>query len=141
MKHIAASVTVAVPAELCFKAAADSYADPRWQHAYAALRPGRTYSARLGESQRGRRLEYTVGATDAFTGAQLPSFGYRITYTFTPEGEASTRAEVSIEYDTLAAVGAMGTLQGQAENEVLHRLAGLLALETGSRAGAPSGGA
>ncbi len=140
MKHIAAAVSVAVPPDLCHRAAEASYADARWQQAYAALRPGHTYSARVTASEPARRLELTIAALEPLTGARIDALGYRVVYTFAPEGASRTRAEVAIEYDVVAAVGGMGMLQPQAENEVLHRLAGLLALEAGAQAGsvAPS---
>jgi hypothetical protein len=136
MKRIAAVVTVAVPASLCFRACQDAYADDRWREAYRTLRPGREYSGRVTASEPDRRLEITVAGLDPATGAQMSAFGYRVTYDFTPEDQARTHVEVGVEYELLAAVGAMGTLEGQAGNEILHRLAGLLALEAGVRAGA-----
>ncbi|HEY0778919.1 MAG TPA: hypothetical protein VGD56_13195 [Gemmatirosa sp.] len=135
MKHLAAAVTIAAPADLCHRAAEASYADPRWHAAYAALRPGRTYSAHVTASEPARRLEITVAAVDALTGVTMPALGYRVVYGFAPAADGRTRAEVAIEYGTAAAVGGMGLLQPQAENEILHRLAGLLALEAGVRAG------
>jgi major membrane immunogen (membrane-anchored lipoprotein) len=130
MKHIAASVTVAVPADLCYRAAERSYDDERWQGAYATLRPGKRYSGHVTAREPGRRLEITVGSIDGPSGAQMPTFGYRVTYRFSPEGER-TRVEIAVEYETLLAVAGMGTMEGQAANEILHRLAAIVALEVG----------
>ncbi|MEJ7809293.1 MAG: SRPBCC family protein [Gemmatimonadaceae bacterium] len=131
MKRISASMTVAVPAELCFAVCRDSHTDERWRDAYRALRPGREYSGRVVASDAGQRLVITVAALDSTTGAQVPALGYHITYDFAAAGEGRTRVEISIEYEMLAAMAGMGTFQGQAENEILHRAAALVALEAG----------
>jgi hypothetical protein len=139
MKHIAASVSVAVPAEVCYRVAEHSYDDERWHAAYASLRPDKRYSGHVSAREPGRRLELTVGSIDGPTGAQMPTFGYRVTYSFAPDGER-TRVEVAVDYEMLLAVAGMGTMEGQATNEVLHRLAAMVALEAGYEAalGAPT---
>ena len=135
MKRVAASVTVALPPELCYRVAEQSYADERWQAAYTSLRPGRTYSGRVTARSPGRRLVVDVGSVEGLTGTQRPTFGYRVAYNFSPDGQR-TRVEVEVEYEILLAMAGMGTMEGQATNEVLHRLAAMVALEAGYAASA-----
>ena len=139
MKRIAASVAVALPAELCYRVAEQSYADERWRSAYATLRPGRSYSGRVAERDPGRRLVVEVGSIDGPSGTQMPTFGYRVTYRFSPEGQR-TRVEVAVEYEMLLAVAGLGTMEGQASNEILHRLAAMVALESGYEASVGASG-
>ena len=133
MARVSAALNIRVPAEMCFAFCRDGYLDERWRAAYRALRPGKDYSVQVMEEQPGERLLVSVAAIDSITGAQIRSLGYRIEFTFTP-GDEGTRAEIAIEYGLTAAVMAAGTLEGQAENEVLHRLAQLIALERGYQA-------
>ena len=139
MKRIAASVTVALPADLCYRVAEQPYADERWRAAYASLRPGRTYSGHVTARDPGRRLVIEVGSIEGLTGTQYSTFGYRITYTFSPEGQR-TRVEVAVEYEMLLAMAGMGTMEGQATNEVLHRLAAMVTLEAGYEASVGASG-
>jgi len=139
MKRIAASVTVALPADLCFRVAEQSYADERWRAAYAALRPGRSYSGHVTARDPGRRLVIEVGSIDGMTGTQRTTSSYRITYTFSPEGQR-TRVEIAVEYEMLLAVAGLGTMEGQATNEILHRLAAIVALEAGYEASVGASG-
>jgi hypothetical protein len=139
MKRIAASVTVALPADLCYRVAEQSYADERWRTAYASLRPGKVYSGHVTARDPGRRLVIEVGTIDNITGTQMPTFGYRIAYNFFPEGQR-TRVEIEVEYELLLAVAGMGTMEGQATNEVLHRLAAMVALEAGYEASVGASG-
>ena len=139
MKRIAAGITVALPADLCYRVAEQSYADERWKAAYASLRPGRSYSGHVTARDPGRRLVIEVGSVDGVTGAQMPTFGYRIAYNFFPEG-LRTRVEIEVEYEMLLAVAGLGTMEGQATNEVLHRLAAMVALEAGYEASVGASG-
>jgi hypothetical protein len=139
MKRIAASVTVALPADLCYRVAEQSYADERWRAAYASLRPGRSYSGHVTTRDPGRRLVIEIGTIDGMTGTQVPAAGYRITYTFSPDGQR-TRVEIAVEYEMLLAVTALGMMEGQATNEVLHRLAAMVALEAGYEASVGASG-
>lgn len=139
MKRIAASVAVALPADLCYRVAEQSYADERWQSAYATLRPGKRYSGHVTAREPGRRLVIEVGSIDGPTGTQMPTFGYRITYRFSPEGQR-TRVEIAVEYELLLAVAGLGTMEGQAANEILHRLAAIVALEAGYEASVGASG-
>ena len=64
MRRIAASVAVALPAELRYRVAEQSYADERWRAARASLRPGKSYSGHVTERDPGRRLVVEVGSID-----------------------------------------------------------------------------
>lgn len=139
MKRIAASVTVALPADLCYRVAEQSYADERWKAAYASLRPGKSYSGRVTARNPGRRLVIEVGTIDALSGTQAPTSGYRVAYNFTPDGQR-TRVEIEVEYELLLAVAGLGTMEAQATNEVLHRLAAMVALEAGYEASVGASG-
>jgi hypothetical protein len=142
MKRVAAHIVVAVPAELCVRAVQASIDDPRLLDAYGRLRSGKEYSGWVTVLEPGRRLEITFAALDPATGRRAHALGWRVTYYFTPVEDGRTRVEVGIEYSTLAAVAAGGTLRAQAENHIQHRLAALHALEFGLReAGAPQGAA
>jgi hypothetical protein len=55
--------------------------------------------------------------------------GYRVIYTFKCGEADRVCVEVAVEYTVLAAVAAPFTLRYQAGNDILHRLAGMLALE------------
>jgi hypothetical protein len=139
MTRIAAHVDVAVPAELCLAAVQQSLVDDRWRAAYRALRPGREYSGWVKVLVPGRRLELTVAALDPVSGKRSHALGYRVTYDFTPTAEGRTRVEVGVEYGFLAALGGLGLLKPQAQNELLFRLMAMLALETGLRASDAAG--
>ena len=134
MFRIAAHVHVAVPPDRCIRFVQESLVDARWQEAYRTLRPGRAYSGWVTAVEPGRRIALTVAALEPVTGKRLHALGYRVVHTFTPEPDGRTRAEVAIEYSFVAAVAGMGMLGPQAENEVLHRLSALLALEAGAAA-------
>ena len=135
MKQIVA-LTVAVPIDVCFRAAQACYEDSRFSDAYSALRPGHQYSGRVTVTEPGRSFEVSLAAVDPLTGARIRSLGYRVTYAFTAVGAARTKVEIGVRYSLLAAVAGVGMLRHQAQNEILHRLAGILALEIGSRNGA-----
>ena len=134
MFRVAAHVHLAVPPDVCIRFVQESLVDARWQEAYRSLRPGRAYSGWVTAVEPGRRIALTVAALDPITGKRLHALGYRIVYTLTAESDGRTRAEVAIEYSFVAAVAGMGMLGPQAENEVLHRLSALLALEAGAAA-------
>ena len=135
MRRIATAVTLSVPADVCCRAVLALFEDERWHQAYTALRPGRRYSGRTTVMDPGRRLEVSLAAIEPLTGVRLRTLGYRVTYTFTAVDPGHTTVEVGVEYTLLAAVGGMGMLKPQAEHEVLHRLAAILALESGMLAG------
>jgi hypothetical protein len=84
----------------------------------------------------GRRLEIAFAALEPTSGTRTHALGWRVTYDFTPLDDGRTRVEVGVEYGALAAIGAMGTLRAQAENDIAHRLAALHALELGLHANA-----
>lgn len=138
MKRVAAHVVVAVPAELCVRAVQASIDDPRLLEAYRRLRSGKEYSGWVTVLEPGRRLEITFAALDPASGRRTHAFGWRVTYYFTPVEDGRTRVEVGIEYSTVAAVAAAGTLRAQAENNIAQRLAALHALEFGLREAATS---
>ena len=133
MKRIAVHATIAVPVEVCYQAVQEAIVDPRWRDAYVSLRPGREYSGWVTEARPPEHLTIGIAAIDPVTGKRLHSLGYRTTYDFAPAADGGTRVEIGVEYELLAAVGGMGMLQPQAENEVLHRLSAMLALELGWR--------
>jgi len=135
MTHQAATVTVSVPADVCCRAALASYDDSRWHGAYKTLRPGHRYSGQVTVTEPGRRFEVSVASVDPLTGIRIRALGFQVTYTFDAEEAGRTRVEVSVEYTLFAAVvGLLAGIRYQAGNEILHRLAGMIALEHGWRA-------
>ena len=133
MKRIAVHTTIAVPIEVCYQAVQASIVDPRWRAAYTSLRPGREYSGWVTDARPPEHLAIGIAAFEPVTGKRLHSLGYRTTYDFAPTADGGTWVEIGVEYELLAAVGGMGMLKPQAENEALHRLSGMLALELGWR--------
>jgi hypothetical protein len=87
----------------------------------------------------GRWLEITFAALDPLSGRRFHALGWRVTYDFLPLDAGRTRVEVAVQYGLLAALGAMGLLRAQAENEVAHRLVAMHALEFGLHRGAAPG--
>ena len=131
MKRLAVHATIAVPIDVCYRAVQESLVDPRWREAYAALRPGREYSGWVSDARPPEHLTIGIAALDPVTGKRMHAMGYRTTYDFATTADGRTRVEIGVEYELLAAVGGMGMLQPQAENEVLHRLSTMLALVLG----------
>ena len=127
----AASVTVSVPADVCFRAALAAYDDPRWHCAYEMLRPGRRYSGQVTVTEPGRRFEVSIAAVDPITKIRFRSLGYRIVYAFATGAADQTRVEIAAEYSLFAALAGLSTLGYQVGNDILHRLAGMLAFENG----------
>lgn len=141
MTRVAAQIVVAVPAELCLQAVQASMEDPRLKDAYRRLRPGKEYAGWVTRVEPGRRLEVAYAALDPLTDRRSHALGWRVLYEAVPESDGRTRVEVAIEYGWLTALGGMGLIKAQAENEVAQRLAFLHALESGLRQGAPDAAA
>ena len=133
MTRVAAQIVVAVPADLCLHAVQESMNDPRLRDAYRALRPGKEYAGWVTRVEPGRRLEVAYAALDPLTDKRSHALGWRVQYDLAAEPDGRTRVEVAIEYGWLTAVGGMGLVKAQAENEVAQRLAFLHALELGLR--------
>lgn len=131
MTRIAAQIVVAVPADLCLRAVQASLDDPRLRDAYRQLRPGKEYAGWVTRVEPGVRMEIAVAALDPLTNTRAHPLGWRVRYELAPEPDGRTRVEVAVEYGWLAALGGMGMLRAQAENEVARRLALLHALELG----------
>lgn len=135
MARVAAHVDLAVPADLIQQAVQGSLGDERLGAAYRMLRPGKEYSGWVTSVVPGRRLEIAFAALEPGSGKRKHRMGWRVIYEFTSLSDGRTRAETSIEYGAIAALGAAGTLRAQAENDIAQRLAALYALETGFLAG------
>ncbi len=131
MTRVAAQIVVAVPAELCLHAVQAAMEDPRLKDAYRRLRPGKEYAGWVTRVEPGRRLEIAYAALDPLTDRRSHALGWRVLYDVAPEPDGRTRVEVAIEYGWLTALGGMGLVKAQAENEVAQRLAFLHALELG----------
>jgi hypothetical protein len=137
MTRIASHVVVTVPAALCLQAVQAGLGDERMRAAAHRLRPGKEYSGFVTSVKADRWLEITYAALDPLTGRRLHAFGWRVTYDFLPLDDGRTRVEVAIEYGRLAALGALGLLRAQAENDIAHRLMAILTLELGLHRGRP----
>lgn len=137
MTRVAAQIVVAVPADLCLQAVQAAMEDPRLKDAYRRLRPGKEYAGWVTRVEPGRRLEVVYAALDPLTDRRSHALGWRVLYDLAPEPDGRTRVEVAIEYGWLAALGGMGLVKAQAENEIAQRLAYLQALEFGLRQAAP----
>lgn len=133
MTRVAAQIVVAVPAELCLHAVQAAMEDPRLKDAYRRLRPGKEYAGWVTRVEPGRRLEIVYAALDPLTDRRSHALGWRVLYDVAPEPDGRTRVEVAIEYGWLTALGGMGLVKAQAQNEVAQRLAFLHALELGRR--------
>ncbi|MGZ8378652.1 MAG: hypothetical protein ACXW0Z_15600, partial [Gemmatirosa sp.] len=129
--RVAAQIVVAVPADLCLNAVQASLDDPRLRDAYRQLRPGKEYAGWVTRIEPGVRMEIAVAALDPLTNKRAHALGWRVRYELTPEPDGRTRVEVAVEYGPLAALGGMGLMRAQAENEVARRLALVHALEIG----------
>ena len=133
MTRVAAQIVVAVPADLCLHAVQAAMEDPRLRDAYRRLRPGKEYAGWVTRVEPGRRLEVAYAALDPLTDRRSHALGWRVLYEAMPEADGRTRVEVAIEYGWLTALGGMGLIRAQAENEIAQRLAFLHALELGLR--------
>jgi hypothetical protein len=131
MTRVAAQIVVAVPADLCLRAVQAALDDPRIRDAYRQLRPGKEYSGWVTRIEPGVRMEIAVAALDPLTNKRMHTLGWRVHYELAPEPDGRTRVEVAVEYGLLAALGGMGLMRAQAENEVARRLALVHALEVG----------
>ena len=133
MTRVAAQIVVDVPAELCLHAVQAAMEDARLKDAYRRLRPGKEYAGWVTRVEPGRRLEVAYAALDPLTDRRSHALGWRVLYDLAPEPDGRTRVEVAIEYGWLTALGGMGLVRAQAENEIAQRLAFLHALELGRR--------
>ncbi|MDF1504675.1 hypothetical protein [Roseisolibacter sp. H3M3-2] len=133
MTRVAARLELALTAEQCVHAVQASMDDPRVREAFRALRPGKEYAGWVTHVEPGRRLEIAYAALDPMTNKRIHRLGWRVTYDFAPAGAGRTRVEVGVEYGRLAALGGMGLMRAQAENEVARRLSALHMLELGAR--------
>ena len=131
MTRVAAQIVVAVPADLCLHAVQAAMEDPRLKDAYRRLRPGKEYAGWVTRVEPGRRLEVAYAALDPLTDRRSHALGWRVLYEAVPEADGRTRVEIAIEYGWLTALGGMGLIRAQAENEIAQRLAFLHALELG----------
>jgi hypothetical protein len=136
MARVASHVVIAVPAELCQQAVQAVLSNEQLRDAARRLRPGKEYSGFVTATKPGRWLEITFAALDPLSGRRFHALGWRVTYDFLPLEDGRTRVEVAIQYGVLAALGAMGLLRAQAENDVAHRLTAMHALEFGLHRGA-----
>jgi hypothetical protein len=136
MPRVAAQIVVSVPADLCLQAVQASLDDPRLRDAYHQLRPGKEYTGWVTRIEPGVRMEIAVAALDLLTNKRMHALGWRVRYELAPEPDGRTRVEIAVEYGTFAALGGMGLMRAQAENEVARRLALVHALEIGLHHGA-----
>ena len=139
MTRVAARIDIAVPPALCIRAIQGTVGDARLLDAARALRPGKEYSGWVTVLVPDRRVEISFAALEPGSGRRSHALGWRVTYDFLPIDDGRTRVEVGIEYQLLAAIGAAGTLRAQAENDVVHRLAAMYALEVGLAAATDGG--
>lgn len=131
MTRVSASLEVAVPPSLCIAAIQQTLADDRLLAAAHALRPGKQYNGFVETLVPDRRVVIAFAALEPGTGKRIHAFGWKVTYDFEPSADGRTRVTVSIEYPLLAALGGVGTMRPQAENDIMHRLSAIVALETG----------
>ena len=139
MRRVSASVVLDVPASLCFAACRSGIEDERWAAAYAQIRKGRKYSGRVAEEEPNRRLVIEEASIDPITKRRSHKSGWRVTFDFREEAGGATRAEVGVEYGGATALVTLGTARQQAEQEVLKRLALLIAVESGFKGARASG--
>jgi hypothetical protein len=135
MARVASHVVIAVPAELCQEVVQAALGNGQLHDAARRLRPGKEYSGRVTAVKTGRWLEIAFAALDPVSGRRFHALGWRVTYDLLPLDDGRTRVEVAIEYGLLAALGAMGSLRAQAENDIMHRLTAMHALEFGLHRG------
>jgi hypothetical protein len=128
---ITVAATIYVPADVCYMFCRQGMNDERWRAAYAMLRPGRVFSAQIVEEDPRRRLRISIGALSRSGVEAYPSLGFEIEYVFTEQGPDATFVEIIGEYSGAADRASRGTMEHQVENDTLHRLAALLALEAG----------
>ena len=131
MTRVAAHLDIAVPPALCIRAIQGTLGEARLLDAARALRPGKEYSGWVTVLVPDRRVEISFAALEPGSGKRSHALGWRVTYDLVPMDDGRTRVEVGVEYELLAAIGAGGTMRAQAENDVVHRLAALYALEVG----------
>ena len=131
MGRVNVNATIRIPADILFAFCRESMSDERWHDAYASLRPGRKHSARAIDLQQDRLVRFSIAAFDPMTGKQIRDLGYEVEYALTRVGPLETHVEISIEYTRFAAFCAAGLMKAQAQNDVLQRLASLIAIEAG----------
>ena len=135
MKKVSGAISVRVPSAECFDYVHRSVSDDRLLAAYAALRGSSPYSGRVVEAGRPHRLRIVENTVDSLMEKQgVFSTGWTISYSFAPRGADSTFVEIAVEYDLVTAALGLSTTEGQARNEILHRINALLALEAGRHA-------
>jgi hypothetical protein len=129
------SAVIYVPAEVCYMFCREGMSDGRWRAAYRSLRPDREFSAQVVEEDPPVRLKISIAALGRDPGSHNRSLGFQIEYRFTEQGPDTTFVEIDLIYGVRAAMVSAGTMEHQTENDALHRLAALLALEAGYAVG------
>jgi hypothetical protein len=120
-------IDVQVPVARCYSFVKDSVQNPKFLSAYKDLHSGREYSGRIAEEAENRRLVIEESGMDSVT--RIRHKGWTIIYDFEAVSETKTKIGISVEYGTFLALMGATTTKLQSVNEVLARVAALLALE------------
>jgi hypothetical protein len=128
MTNVTAKCQIEVPSSIVYKFLKESYLDSRFLDACKETK-GYVPSIELKEDIPNRKLLYTVAGRDAWTNIKTSFWDW----SFTMEEISSTHTKVTINYSWNLLLGILGagTIRGQASNEAVEIIRGLIALEMG----------
>jgi len=129
MGQVSASVTIELPIARCYEYVKSSVTNEKYLNACRQVWR-REYSGRITRDEPRRHLTIEEGAVSILR--MLRPGTWRVTYSFNPVGDSKTEIRLLGDYGLALALLTFPTTRLQIQNELLHRVCELLALEAGA---------